>query len=196
MARPLQGNVQLSQLSAEEFASVKQLLISGESPARVAKIIQTEFKKCLGITQPGLVRAIYRYRKDVLADETKKEIAKAVLGKSGEEYRKMFNAIDELSDLCVIQRTRVHKLYQQETKGPLLMGQVSKEVVTLANALRDLAYLQFEAGILVRVPRSARGVMVGSNGQVSAFDWTEEDARILQVIDAYAVDPRDQTRGS
>ena len=185
MARTRGDFKQLKELSEDQHRAVHQMLDAGETPDKVVTIIQDEWGKCKGIKPASLRRSLYRYRNSVIKHEAEQAVVRAIADKSVTAIRKQFNAMNEMTELCLKQQTRVNKIYTQESKGPLLMKTATEEIRMFAGMLKDLAFLQMETGAIVRVPRYvAANVAVSTSpeGETTIFSWDAEDERLRDMI--------------
>src|SRR4051812_35797578 len=176
---------QLKELSAEQQKAVHQMLDAGETPDKVVTIIQDEWGKCKGIKTASLRRSLYRYRNSVIKHEAEQAVVRAIADKSVTAIRKQFNAMTEMTELCLKQQTRVNKIYTQESKGPLLLKTATEEIRMFAGMLKDLAFLQMETGAIVRVPRYVAAnlaVTTSPEGETTIFSWDAEDERLKGTI--------------
>jgi hypothetical protein len=103
---------------------------------------------------------------------------------------KKMSAMDSLQELVDIQTGRYKKLLVKEQAGPLLLRQVSDEGRLLKEMLVELGRLQLETGVLHRVPKKVSGTLTDAAGQVSTFEWTQEQEELFKSIGGEAHDVR------
>lgn len=175
----------LKALGSDRMAEIDSRLLSGEPCSTIAAWIQVDLGKCKDIKPASLKKMLERYRETELRQKTLARIANAQRGDSIKTINKRLNALEEMEEMVKIQRGRVDKILMREAKLPegILLKDASNEVRLLKDMLLDLGKLQLETGLLPRAAKTFRGSMVGSDGQVRHFEWTEEQEELFKTIE-------------
>jgi hypothetical protein len=122
---------------------------------------------------------IYRYSREIVAKDTAKRVLDTV--KSGRHVA--VTTLEELTELCQKQKNRLEAALKTEAQmGGLLNDMTTKQVQLLGGLLKDLAVLQLETGLLPRAPKTVKGLMMGPDGQPTAFGWVESDEALLDAL--------------
>lgn len=176
-------------LPEDKIAEVRQLIRKeGFSNAKIARRIQEEWGFHTDVVPATLTKAIQRYGKHMDKAALEHGLEKAGLLSRVADVTDKIDVIEEMADMALIQKGRVMKLYGKEAESPLLLGQVSAEIMKYHTILKDLAGVQLETGMLKRAPKTTTGVMQGQgpdgDPRVVQFRMTEETAQVLDAIDA------------
>jgi hypothetical protein len=132
----------------------------------------------------SLKKMLERYKSSDLLEKTRALVLDATKGMSSPVLSRKLNAMHELNDLCVLQRARVDKILLTENKNEhMVLKQASEEIKLLKENLVALGNLQLETGALRRAPKTVSGTMVDDNGQATSFEWTEETAKLFDLLD-------------
>jgi hypothetical protein len=175
----------LKSLGADRMNEVDARLLSGEPCSSIAAWIQVDLGKCKDIKPASLKKMLERYRETELRQKTLARIANAQRGDSIKTIQKRLNALDEMEDMVRVQRGRVEKILMREANLPegMLLRDASNELRLLKDMLLDLGKIQLETGLLAKAPKTFRGSMVSSDGQVKHFEWTEEQEELFRMIE-------------
>lgn len=182
MSKKASVPARLKGIGDARLTELRERLKSGDSPLKLAEMMQTEWKVCTDIQPASLKKLLERYRAK-LKVEVVAAIAEASVGKTTTGLLKRLNVMDEIEELAVIQKRRFHKMLMKEDQGPLLLKQVSEEIRVYQGLLNQMATLQLETGVLKRVPKHVTGVLTDHAGQTMEFSWTEEHDKLLEVLD-------------
>lgn len=141
----------LLKLGKDRLNLVDAMLIKGETPLKVARVIQGEWGQCLENTEVALRQMLYRYKDDNLADQL-------VMNTSAAErvtqlaylkdLREKFKGVEDLIDLCNVQKARLNKILMREEQMPVLMDQVSREMNSMASMVERTIRLQLDLGVI------------------------------------------------
>jgi len=176
----------LKSLGEERMQEIDARLLSGEPCSSIARWIQLELGKLTDIKTASLKKTLERYRETELRNRTLQRIAEAQSKSAIKTIQKRLNALEEMEEAIRFQRIRVDKILMRESKLPegILLKDASNELRLLKDMLMDLGKLQLETGLLPRAAKTFRGTMVGADGQVREFEWTEEQEELFQTIEA------------
>lgn len=182
---PSRAFKKLKSLGEERMNDIDSRLLSGEPCSSIAAWIQVELGKCKDIKPASLKKMLERYRETELRQKMLSRIANAQRGDSIKTINKRLNALDEMEEMVRIQRGRVDKILMRESKLPdgILLKDASNEVRLLKDMLLDLGKIQLETGLLPRATKTFKGTMVGADGQVREFEWTEEQEELFKRIE-------------
>lgn len=178
----------LAELGVETVAIVDQRLLTGDTPSNVAAWLQNELKVFLDIKLSSLKKNLERYRAIDLKDKVIEDIKNQVLPTNTAKLFKSLSALDELTELVSIQKSRFQKVVVRESQMPngLLLKQVSDEGKLLKEMLVELGKLQLETGVLARAPKKVSGSITDPDGNTSEFSWTEEQDQLFKQIESTA----------
>jgi predicted transcriptional regulator len=169
-------------LPPERIEELDRALKRGEPAGAMADRVQNEWGLKKDVKRDTLVRAINRYRLDVVAGG---EVARLVEDKTPTQIAVIANKIDvmqELVDLVVRQRERLVKLYTTEKPMQgVLLSQMNEAQRDMAVMLDKLARLQLETGIMPRAPRTLTGETVDEDGRVTRFRLDEDWGKLLEM---------------
>ena len=181
--QPAEAFKALKELGPERVAAIDEMLTRGIVATQVASIIRDEWKLMGGVKHESVKKMLERYRKSELRDRIVAKIAGATEGIRASTLQKRVSALDSLQELVDIQTGRFKKMLQREAQGPLLLKQVSDEGRLLKEMLVELGRLQLETGVLARAPKRITGSVTDSTGQVSNFEWTQEQDELFRSIE-------------
>jgi acyl-CoA reductase-like NAD-dependent aldehyde dehydrogenase len=174
--------VALKTLGTDIVLQIDEKLIAGETGRMVADWLQKD-GLLKDVKREALIRMIERYRGTEVREKLVKRIADAQTGKSLITVARRATALEELEEIARIQRKRVDKMLALEDGKPMLITATSNEIRMLKEILVDLGHMQLETGVIVRAPKTVKGVMTGRNGEEVAFSWTEEQAKLYQELE-------------
>jgi hypothetical protein len=174
--------VALKALGTDIVLQIDEKLIAGETGRMVADWLQ-KGGLLPDVKREALIRMIERYRGTEVREKLVKRIADAQSGKSLITVARRATALEELEEIARIQRKRVDKMLALEDGKPMLITAASNEIRMLKEILVDLGHMQMETGVIVRAPKTIKGVMMGRNGEEVAFSWTEEQAKLYQELE-------------
>jgi len=174
--------VALKALGTDIVLQIDEKLIAGETGRMVADWLQ-KGGLLPDVKREALIRMIERYRGTEVREKLVKRIADAQSGKSLITIARRATALEELEEIARIQRKRVDKMLALEDGKPMLITAASNEIRMLKEILVDLGHMQMETGVIVRAPKTIKGVMMGRNGEEFAFSWTEEQAKLYQELE-------------
>ena len=174
--------VALKTLGTDIVLQIDEKLIAGETGRMVADWLQ-KGSLLPDVKREALIRMIERYRGTEVREKLVKRIADAQTGKSLITVARRATALEELEEIARIQRKRVDKMLALEDGKPMLITATSNEIRMLKEILVDLGHMQLETGVIVRAPKTVKGVMTGRNGEEVAFSWTEEQAKLYQELE-------------
>lgn len=174
----------LKELGADRMAAIDEMLTRGVVASQVASIIRDEWQLLGGIKHDSVKKMLERYRKSELRERIVAQIAGASEGVRASTLQKRASALDSLQELVDIQTGRFKKMLAREAQGPLLLKQVSDEGRLLKEMLVELGRLQLETGLLARAPKKVTGTVTDASGQVSNFQWTQEQDELFRSIES------------
>lgn len=141
----------LLKLGRDRLNLVEAMLIKGETPLKVARVIQNEWGQCASNTEAALRQMLYRYKEDNLADKLVMSVSAAERVTQMaylKDLRDKFRGVEDLIDLANIQKARLNKILMREEQMPVLMDQVSREMTTMANMVERTVRLQLDLGLV------------------------------------------------
>ncbi|QIG76962.1 hypothetical protein EVC30_134 [Rhizobium phage RHph_Y1_11] len=175
---------ELRSLSPDLQEEVDRMLNGGTNAREVAKVLQEEHKVLTDKNPDSLKKMLERYRSTDLLEKTRANIIAATKGVSTKKLSKTLNALEEINDLCVIQKARVDKMLNQENKNDsFILKQTSEEIKLLKENLVELGKLQLETGVLRRAPKTVTGQVTDADGNATNFEWTEETDALYQRLE-------------
>lgn len=184
----------LAALGDERLRAIDGYLLAGDSPAKIAEVIQRDWGEFEDV-QPGtLSKQIARYRAAVieprLVEVTGRAQEKGVsVFRAARDLRGNIDVMKELEGLIEMQLARVQKAYEMERDKPLLMDMVSREVAPTLALLKELGGMHLEVGVLRRAPKTIKGSMrPSSDGFGVEFDATESSDEVFRLTMGRAVE--------
>lgn len=176
----------LHTLPAELVAEVEEKLLRGDSPLAVGTWLQEDMGVFKDMKLPTLKKNLERYRSTDLKDRVVSGILGANKGKSVSTMKKQLSALDEITDMVMIQRARVEGLMVKEKQmSGLTMKTLSDEIRLFKELCSEMGKLQLETGILARAPKKLTGsVSDPVTGEVRNFSWSEEYDHAMRTIEA------------
>jgi hypothetical protein len=174
----------LKDLGKEKMAAIDSMLTKGIVASQVAALIKDEWKALPGVKVESVKKMLERYRKSELRQRIVDQVAGTTAGLRASTLQKKASAMDMLQELVEIQTGRFKKMLVKEQPTPLLMKQVSDEGRLLKEMLVELGRLQLETGVLARAPKKVTGQVTDASGQVSTFEWTQEQDELFKSIES------------
>lgn len=176
----------LHTLPKETVAHVESRLMEGDSPMAIANWLQNDMGQFLDMKPATLKKNLERYRSVDLKDKVVSGILGANKGKSVSTLAKQVSALNEITDMVMIQRARVEKLMVSEAKMTgLTMKTLSDEMRLFKELCSELGKLQLETGVLARAPKKLTGSVTDpGTGEVRTFSWSEENDLAMKTIEA------------
>lgn len=178
----------LDDLGPEVVQHVDEMLASGIMPSKVAEWLHDE-GHLHDLKLASIKKNLERYRDNVLGEKNRKAMIPAV--KQTAAFKKKLLAVDELTDLYLVQRARLEKLLLKEKTLPegIMMNEATKQVQLTREVLDTLGKLQLETGIMRRAPKTLTGSFTDTaTGEEKQFSWTEEHAALREELDAIDAD--------
>lgn len=179
------AHAKLKALGEDVMADIDRRLLAGEPASSIAAWLQVDLGKLKGTQPASAKKMLERYRETELRDKTMARIAGAQTTDSIKVVNRRLNAMDELEDMVRIQSGRLRKLLTHETHlppGVLLNKSVNPEMRLLKEMMVDLGRLQLETGVLARASKTVTGTIVGDDGEVRHFEWTEEQEKMFNEL--------------
>jgi hypothetical protein len=173
----------LKELGPEKVAAIDEMLTKGIVASQVATIIRDDWKLLQEVKHESVKKMLERYRKSELRDRIVQQIAGANNGVRASTLQRRASAMENLQELVEIQTGRFKKMLVKEQMAPLLLKQVSDEGRLLKEMLVELGRMQLETGILARAPKKVTGTVTDGSGQVSTFEWTQEQDELFRSIE-------------
>jgi hypothetical protein len=178
-----QGPLFLRDLPDELVAKIDSRLTSGEPARAIAAWLQSEAQVLTEVKPDTLKKSLERYREGHLRNKVLARITEAQHTKALKTVQKRLNAMDELEEMVVIQRSRVDKMLLMEKDKPILLKSTTDEIRLLKEMLVDLGRVQMDTGVLARATRKVTGTITGADGEISEFSWTEEQQALYQELE-------------
>jgi len=135
------------------FPIIDEKLRAGVSIEKLAKEIQEEHGERTDIKRDSLIRALYRYKNDIPANQLADRGLPAHVARKLEELKGDIDEIEELTLLYRLQRQRIVTAMEQEEKIQFLTKDTRKEFAEAREILMALAELKMKLGILEEAPR-------------------------------------------
>lgn len=181
------GHKLIRLLPPERIEEINAMLRKGEKIAQIARVIQQDWKLLPEAKIPGLEKAIIRWRDAVANASVMTKLMTTGAVDSQTKLAVKVDALNEMSLLYAMQKTRIEKLFEREHVGPMLLDQLGKEITRGNAMLKTIADMQFEVGVTPRVPKTTNL----KQNQDGSFTITEnpEDLKLIEAarkeIDAW-----------
>ncbi|QXN72611.1 hypothetical protein RCZAHN_2 [Rhodobacter phage RcZahn] len=178
----------LHDLGPEIVSQVDDMLLSGETPTKVARWLQADLGLLGDLKESSLKKNLERYRSKDLRERVVNDLADRATGKSVSGIKKQLLALDEMTELAEIQRGRLQKIIMKESQLPqgILLKQASDEARLMKEVLVELGKLQLETGVMRRAPKTVSGQVVDpETGASRQFTWTEEQEDLYRQLDRF-----------
>lgn len=152
---PTMAFKKLVAMGPEKIEMVDHLLLKGESPLKVARMIQKEWKLNTSISEESLKKQLVRYKnaniKNVSFLTAADPKEKRVILKRVEAQ---LNIMQELTELVEVQKERVLMAIEKERTVKMPFSWLRKDIDSLAILLNQLAEHQFKLGIIHEIPKT------------------------------------------
>lgn len=178
----------LHDLGPEIVSQVDDMLLSGETPTKVARWLQADLGLLGDLKESSLKKNLERYRSKDLRERVVNDLADRATGKSVAGLKKQIIALDEMTELAEIQRGRLQRIIMKESQLPqgILLKQASDEARLMKEVLVELGKLQLETGVMRRAPKTVSGQVVDpETGASRQFTWTEEQEDLYRQLDRF-----------
>lgn len=171
-------------LGEEKVVQLDRLLNRGEKTSKVCTLIQEGWEDLLDMSRPALIKMLNRYRNTALRGDLIKELAANGLLTTVKGLKRL-DALEEMTNMALIQKERVSKVYSKESKMPLLMKQVTEELTLMNKLLDSLSRLQLEIGVLKRAPKDYHGSLTPDADEpgMVRFRITEETLQAMEYLE-------------
>jgi len=138
------------------FPIIDEKLRAGVSIEKLAEEIQEEHGERTDIKRDSLIRALYRYKNDIPANQLADRGLPAHIEKKLNELKDDIDEIEELTLLYRLQRKRIILAMEQEEQINFLTKGTRKEFSEAREILMALAELKMKLGILDEKPRELK----------------------------------------
>lgn len=174
----------ITSLGEEKVVQLDRLLNRGEKTSKVCTLIQEGWEDLLDMSRPALIKMLNRYRNTALRGDLIKELAANGLLTTVKGLKRL-DALEEMTNMALIQKERVSKVYSKESKMPLLMKQVTEELTLMNKLLDSLSRLQLEIGVLKRAPKDYHGSLTQDADEpgMVRFRITEETLQAMEYLE-------------
>jgi hypothetical protein len=181
---------QLHALGKDVMDRIDSKLTSGEGGMVVARWLQDDCGLLTEVRTATLKKTLERYRESDLRNRVLQRITEAQSTLAIKTVAKRLNAMDELEEIVRVQRLRVDKLLAKEKDMPngLVLTTASSEIRLLKDMLVNLGSIQLETGFIAKAPKKIIGHMIGEDGQVREFAWTEEQEALFNELEGREAD--------
>lgn len=174
----------IKDLGGDILGEIEDRLSSGEPASAVADWLKKEQGLLRDMRRDNLIRTLDRYRATELRNKLLARITEAQHHDSTKTISKRLNALNEMEEMVMIQRSRVDKALALESDKPMIIKLASDEIRLLKDLLAQLGSLQLETGFLHRAPKTIKGIMAMKDGaEPQAFSWTEEQAKLMKELE-------------
>jgi len=178
-------------ITEEEAAFLEQRLREGETPNQLAIMIQDKWGKATTISKQAVLMKLLHYRNVVMGSSILIAAARINPQDKGEildRIRANVDVLTELQDLVAIQKRRLEKALRLESRVAGLRMEASGSIRLLAELLSRTADIQFDLGIMTRVPKRLISATVDQTTvtatdckvQISQDDYQH---RLMSIID-------------
>ncbi|HEY0819789.1 MAG TPA: hypothetical protein VGD46_13480 [Rhizobacter sp.] len=155
-----------AEMTTEQQTGMDTMLLRGDSPQKVATVLQEDWGYFKDTKYDTLVKQVQRYRSRVLQPRQEHALAKVAVGAVGDDakdknaQRKMHQRLDVMGhweEIVKLQRERIMKMYEREKGLPVVTDGLTKLFKDYQHGLSALADLQLETGYLKRAPKTVTG---------------------------------------
>lgn len=153
-ARPKARYKPLQDLPYVQYLEIENMLLSGESPNLVARHVRGKWGALMDVKEESVIMMLKRFKRDVIVPKLALSAGLIRTDKGRAALAKSTATLDiavELDELCAMQKKRITKIMEHESKMPLLFDWVNKELRLYKDILRDFAMLKLETGMLSRI---------------------------------------------
>ena len=177
----------------DHFQEFHQLVCSGLGPEKIAKKMHEEWDERTDIKRDSLIRAIYRYKKDVPANQLADGGVPDYVKRRLDDFAGEVDEVEELTKLYRLQVRRIMLAYNQEDEIGFLQKYTRKELEEARNLIMALAELKIKLGVLDAEPDKFE-LSVSSKGVLEAV--SEDEERQLARVSAQVMQALMQPRAS
>lgn len=161
----------IRELGQDRVDIINRKLLSGQSTNVIAAYMLKEWGKDLpSVSAGGLAKQLVRYRKDVLGSDMvglhdgpgeapKKQVTQALMSLMG--IKENVNGLAVMNEMIQVERLRIFKVLEKEDQMNLQFDWLRRECRDLFAMIRDYYDLQFEMGLIARVPKVTRHNVMG-----------------------------------
>lgn len=134
------------------FDEFHKLVCAGKSPEKLAKTMQDDWGERTDIKRDSLIRAIYRYKNDVPANQLVDGGVSEHQKKKLEDFAGDIDEVESLTKLFHLQVHRIMMAHNQESEINFLQKYTRKEIEEARNIVMALAELKIKLGVLDSQP--------------------------------------------
>lgn len=144
------------ELPEDKKAALDNMFYEGVAVAKIAATLRDGWGLFKDVKDQTLTKFLFRYKWEVIDKNL------AVRAENIEDQRKAgllhsvkedIDSVHELTELIVVQKSRVKKLLDRERDMPMLFNTLGGELKTLAGFVQQYSDLAFNLGIMKRVPK-------------------------------------------
>jgi hypothetical protein len=154
--------VRIRSLGKERVDAVNRRLLGGDNTNDVAAWMQKEWPgETADVAVESLSKQLQRYKRDVLGAEVrsvyvgpeipKQEAARTLASMYGLE--ETVDGLSVMNEMIAAQRERIWKMFRSEEALPFGLEGTKKELRELFTMVKEFYELQFEMGLIARVPK-------------------------------------------
>jgi len=176
MASKVKNYAPLKKIGDARLAEIGNMLTAGYSTNRVVKTIQEDWGVLTKTSSATLKRYVRAFRQELLNDSIQVMLVKTLPDKR----KSSLNAMEELNAACLKQRRRVKKVMSREESSPLLLEQVSKELMNYFIMLEKLVKIKMDIGEIKRVPKEVGLTLSNGEDNVVGVHVTEEVTKAIE----------------
>lgn len=136
-----------------QFGEVDKKIRAGVSVEQIANWLYDEEKVYQHASKAALIRALYRYKDSIPANQLADSGLPPHKAKKLEELNKEINELDELTKLYHLQMNRIALATEQEETINFLTKGTRQEIEEARNLLLALAELKMKLGLLDEKPK-------------------------------------------
>jgi hypothetical protein len=160
---------------------VNALLRGGHSCNHVARVIQDTWKYHTQLSFETMKKAVQRYADDLFPSNQMKDLIQIGAVDLVTKLATKIDVLDELYKLSHIQRKRLQKALDGETKLSFTSKKADEQMKLMHDLVVAVAKIQLETGILPRATKTGVVQSTAQNGEV-VFRVTEEQARVIEAL--------------
>lgn len=191
MAKKKMGQAPFARIRAlgdERVDVVNKRLLSGQSTNVIATFMLKEWGKDLPtVSVGGLAKQLVRYKKEVLGSgmtgvfmdpsaPPKEAVTQALMTLMG--IKANVNGLEVMNEMIQVERLRIFKILEKEDRMNLQFDWLRRECRDLFAMIREYYDLQFEMGLIARVPKVTRHNVLGMFSHSNLGEQVQADSEV------------------
>lgn len=164
------------ELPEEQQTALNNMFYEGQPVGKIIQVLHEGWGVFTDVKAPSLQKYLYRYKWEVIDKNLvmrQNAIPEARVQQVVHKVKAQIDALEEIAQLVVTQKSRVQKLLIRENSMPMLFNSLGGEMKTLAGFIGQYAEMAFDTGVMSRVPKTTK--ITNSNGDITTVESEGRD---------------------